>query len=219
MDVPKVVEEKDRYVEIYKIICIISNKSYIGQAVSHILNRGKFKRYGMKGRFNSHVSEAFSTKKNQCHYLNASIRKYGKNNFKLELLGKCSLDEADRVEGEYIIRENTMFPNGYNLKLGTATTRLSEEGRKRVSRGVQKYYEEAKIKRFENVKIDENNLEQYIKVLKRDGEHFGYYVYANKTKADFGGIHIPVNVSYQLALEFLNELVRIQRETLLREKP
>ena len=66
-------DELLRYCEIYKITNTINNKIYIGQAVSHILNHKKYRPYGMEGRFKSHIHEAFSNKKNQCHYLNNSI--------------------------------------------------------------------------------------------------------------------------------------------------
>jgi hypothetical protein len=57
-------DESLRYVEIYKIYCISSKKSYIGQAVSHILNHKRYRPYGMEGRFRCHISEAYSNKKN-----------------------------------------------------------------------------------------------------------------------------------------------------------
>jgi hypothetical protein len=59
----KIVEKHERYIEIYKITCKSNSKIYIGQAVSHILNTGKYRRYGMKKRLDCHISEAFSSKK------------------------------------------------------------------------------------------------------------------------------------------------------------
>ena len=63
LDYKNIVEENERYVEIYKITCLETNKMYVGQAVSHILNNGKYRRYGMVRRLNGHISEAFSKKK------------------------------------------------------------------------------------------------------------------------------------------------------------
>lgn len=140
----KFVNGDERYVEIYKITCSTSKKCYVGQTVSHILNHGKYRRFGINKRFNSHISEAFSKKKNQCHYLNNAIRKYGSDNFIVELLELCKIEDADERESHYIIKLNTMFPNGYNLKHGTRTTRLSEEGKRRVSKGVYNYFIEQK---------------------------------------------------------------------------
>lgn len=207
LDYKNIVEENERYVEIYKITCLKTKKIYIGQAVSHILNNGKYRRYGMQKRLDCHISEAFSTKKNQCHYLNNSIRKYGKDEFIVELLDVCSLEESDDIESSYIIKLNTMFPNGYNLKLGTKTTHLSKEGKKRVSEGVYNYYKDKKFSRFEDIEfLDSEDINNYIKPLSRDGKQYGWYVYNKRKKADFGGIHIPLDVSKQRAEEFIKEL-------------
>ena len=69
-------EPTQRYCEIYKITNLTTAKIYVGQAVSHILNHKRYRPYGHEGRFRCHISEAFSTKKNQSHYLNNAIRKY-----------------------------------------------------------------------------------------------------------------------------------------------
>jgi len=204
-----IVEENKRYVEIYKIICNTSNKIYVGQAVSHILNSGKYRRYGMNKRFNTHISEAFSTKKNQCHYLNNAIRKYGKDNFTVELLDRCHIKDSDELESYYITKLNSMFPNGYNLKFGTKTTYLSEEGRKRVSNGVYNYYKDKKIERFKDIKIPlDNDINKYIKPLLRDKQQYGWYVYIDKRKADFGGKHIPLDISRKRAEEFIKDIAK-----------
>ncbi len=52
-----------RYCEIYKITNLTTDKIYVGQAVSHILNHKRYRPYGHEGRFRCHISEAFSTKK------------------------------------------------------------------------------------------------------------------------------------------------------------
>ncbi len=203
LDDKLIVNENERYVEIYKITCKVTEKIYVGQAVSHILNSGQYRRYGMIKRFNGHVSEAFSTKKNQCHYLNNAIRKYGKNNFIVELLDRCYLKDSDTTESLYIQKLQSMFPNGYNLKLGTKTTYLSEEGRKRVSDGVYNYYKDKKFERFKNIKYIDNNIDKYIKPLKRNNIQYGWYVYIERIKADFGGKHISLDISRKRAEEFI----------------
>ncbi|AYV82079.1 MAG: GIY-YIG catalytic domain-containing endonuclease [Homavirus sp.] len=203
----QIVEKNERCVEIYLMKCTISNKCYVGQTVSHVLNHKKYRRYGMKKRFDSHVSEAYSKKKNQCHYLNNAIKKHGKENFELSLLETCSLDKSDDRETFYIITLDTMFPNGYNLKLGTITTRLSEEGKKRVSNGVHLYYKNIKKKRFENINIDPNiPNEKYIRPLNREGSQYGWYVYIDGKKADFGGVKMDITETYKMANEFINQL-------------
>ena len=108
----------ERYCEIYKITYLTTSKKYIGQAVSHILNNNKYKPHGHQGRFRQHISEAFSKKKNQCHYLNNAIRKYGVEDFDVELIEYCDINKVDEREKYYIKKFNTLFPNGFNLKNG-----------------------------------------------------------------------------------------------------
>jgi hypothetical protein len=207
LPIKHIVNVDERYVEIYKITCLKTNKSYVGQTVSHILNNGKYRRHGMEKRLKGHISEAFSAKKNQCHYLNNAIRKYGPTEFVVEMLTTCSLNDSDNEESKYIISLDTMYPNGYNLKFGTITTRLSEEGRKRVSDGVYKYYIDKKYERFKNINFPiEKNIEKFIHPLNRKSCQYGWYVLINGKKADFGGIHISLEESKNRALEFIKAL-------------
>ncbi len=105
--------------QIYLITNIKTNKCYVGQVRSHRKNKGKYRPFGYIGRFNDHVSEAINnTKKNQCTYLNNSIRKYGKEKFKVELLETCEINIIDEKEQIYINNKNTLYPNGYNLTKG-----------------------------------------------------------------------------------------------------
>jgi hypothetical protein len=95
-EVPQFVEEKDRYIELYKITNIETGKLYIGQAVSHMLNHGKYRRYGAKKRLDSHFSEAMKNNKDkECRYLNNSIRKHGITKFIVELIDTCPMDKGD----------------------------------------------------------------------------------------------------------------------------
>jgi group I intron endonuclease len=195
-----------RYCEIYKIINISNNKIYIGQAVSHILNHKRYRPYGCEGRFRCHISEAFSNKKCQSHYLNNAIRKYGVSDFIVELIEYCSVDEANNREIHYIKEYNSLYPNGYNLKLGGSVFTHSEESKKRVSNGVLNYYKDKKLEKFKNVKQIDNDIEKYIKPLSKYGEQYGWYVYIDRCKTDFGGIHISLDESKKRAIEFINTL-------------
>jgi len=194
-----------RYCEIYKITNTITNKIYIGQAVSHILNHKRYRPYGMECRFKSHISEAFSNKKNQCFYLNNSIKKYGVDVFEVSLICNCTVEEADKIETEEIIKHNSLFPNGYNLKTVGKSFHSTDESRKRVSNGLVKYFKDKKIERFKNVIINENeNPEKYIKPLNRYNKQYGWYVLINKLKADFGGSCISLEESKKMALYFIS---------------
>ena len=195
-----------RYCQIYKITNKITNKIYIGQSVSHILNHKRYRPYGYEGRFRCHISEAFSTKKNQSHFLNNSIRKHGKENFKVEIIENCECIDSDTKEIYYISKFNSLYPNGYNLKNGGMTFSHTDMSKQRVSNGVRKYYYEKKLKRFENVSIETLDYDKYIRPLRRHKIQYGWYVYINSKKADFGGVHININESYNEAKIFLKKI-------------
>jgi group I intron endonuclease len=198
----------ERYCEIYKIVNLTTNKIYVGQAVSHILNHGRYRPYGHMGRFKCHISEAFSSKKNQSHYLNNSIRKYGVDDFECELIEYCECNDADEREKYYINKYNSLYPYGYNLKNGGKTFIHTEESKKRVSDGVIKYYHNKKLERFRNVVIDPSKtLDEMIRPLKKYGQQYGWYVWINRVKADFGGTHIDLDTSYKEAVKFI-EIVK-----------
>ena len=199
-------EPTNRYCEIYKIVNLSNNKIYIGQAVSHILNHKKYRPYGREGRFRCHISEAFSTKKNQSHYLNNAIRKYGVGDFVVELIEFCEMNEADEREIYYIKEFNSLYPNGYNLKNGGSVFTHSDESKKRLSKGVSNYYKDKKFDRFKDIKYIDDDIEKYIKPLKKYNEQYGWYVYIEKCKADFGGIHITLDESKNSAIEFIQQL-------------
>ena len=200
-------DEQERYCEIYKITNLSNQKIYVGQAVSHILNHKRFRPYGMEGRFNCHVSEAMSLKKNQCHYLNNALRKYGANNFSLCLLTTCTMEEADSIEREEILKNNSLYPNGYNLNAGGKAFMHTPTSRQRVSTGVLNYFKDRKLQRFANanIVIDDigDNFENYIRPLNRNNIQYGWYVYIKRIKADFGGNHISLEESKTMAIDFI----------------
>jgi len=196
----------ERYCEIYKITNLTSGKLYVGQSVSHILNHKRYRPYGHEGRFRCHVSEAFSTKKNQSHYLNNAIRKYGVADFVVELIECCEITNSDVRETHYIKELNSLFPNGYNLKNGGCVFTHSDESKKRVSDGVLSYYKDKKYERFKDIKTIDDDIEKYIKPLNRNNEQYGWYVYIDRIKADFGGVHITLEESRKCAIEFIKNL-------------
>jgi hypothetical protein len=193
----------ERYCEIYKITNFTTGKIYVGQAVSHILNHKRYRPYGHEGRFRCHVSEAFSTKKNQSHYLNNAIRKYGVSDFVVDLIECCEIVEANDKEIHYIKHYNSLFPYGYNLKNGGSVFTHSDESKKRVSAGVKSYFKDKKFERFSNITKIDDDIDQYIKPLNRNKQQYGWYVYIERKKADFGGIHISLDESKEEAKEFI----------------
>ena len=171
--------------------------------MSHILNHKRYRPYGHDGRFRCHISEAFSTKKNQSHYLNNAIRKYGVADFVVDLIECCEIVEANDREIHYIKHLNSLFPHGYNLKNGGSVFTHSDESKKRVSNGVKSYFKDKKFQRFKDIIQIDDDIEKYIKPLNRRKEQYGWYVYIESKKADFGGVHISLDESKKEAKEFI----------------
>ena len=154
-EIPQFVEEKDRYIEIYKITNIITRKLYIGQTVSHMLNHNKYRRYGSQKRLDCHFSEAMKNNKDkECRYLNNSIRKHGIDKFIVELIDTCSMDKGDEIEAKYITDYNSIFPFGYNLKIGGTVFKHSDESRRILSEG---YYKSRDKQNTDNTDNNDNN--------------------------------------------------------------
>jgi group I intron endonuclease len=63
-----------------------------------------------------------------------AIAKYGKENFKIEILTHCSSqNELNEKELFYTNELNTWSPNGYNLKAGNGTGSMSPETRAKIA--------------------------------------------------------------------------------------
>lgn len=85
---------------IYKITNKVNNKSYIGQT-----------RYTVEFRWKQHQH-----KKDNVYFHNA-IHKYGVDNFLVEVLEECNIENLSSREIFYIAKYDT-FNNGYNLTIG-----------------------------------------------------------------------------------------------------
>lgn len=85
---------------IYKVTNKVNGKSYIGQT-----------RYTLEFRWRQHIH-----KKDNSYFHNA-IRKYGQENFILEILEECPVSILNEREIFYIAKYNT-FKEGYNLTIG-----------------------------------------------------------------------------------------------------
>jgi len=98
---------------IYKITNKITNKSYIGQTI-----------YSVKKRYKGHLSAAF--KYNSGFYIHRSMRKYGEDNFKIEIIESnipilCDLKSKKTllyIRERYWINYYDTYNNGYNLTEG-----------------------------------------------------------------------------------------------------
>lgn len=96
-----------------------SGKQYVGQTVTHRLNKGKYRPYGVRRRFAEHCSNALcNTKPTQSSCLYNEIRLYGSDAFTYFELEVCALDSLDARERYWIDQQCSTYPSGYNLTTG-----------------------------------------------------------------------------------------------------
>jgi group I intron endonuclease len=108
---------EERLGEIYIITNVTNSKQYIGQAVCYTGNKDRFLKHGAIGRWKQHLYNALNYRCDAT-LLDRAIRKYGKDNFKVETILTCTLDKIDQEEINAIVQYNTRHPNGYNLRTG-----------------------------------------------------------------------------------------------------
>jgi len=101
---------------IYKTINLINNKIYIGQSIRTV---EESKNYLGSGK----------------PYFNNALKKYGKENFKKEILEICNSQEELNEREQYWIKElNSQDRNvGYNIKDGGLGGKLAEETKEKIS--------------------------------------------------------------------------------------
>jgi group I intron endonuclease len=125
---------RKRFFYCYKITCKLNGKSYIGIASN-----------GVKHRFNQHK---FDAKKGLSTPLHAAMRKYGLNEFTVEILGKTNdWNEVCQIEREMITKHNTLSKNGmgYNVATGGEGpfgVKRSDETKEKLSRITKKWLSE-----------------------------------------------------------------------------
>lgn len=121
--------------EIYLITNKVNNKKYVGQTHSHFKNGTV---YGYKNRFKRHISNANSTNcNNKSRALYSAIRKYGKENFDIELLETTDTNVLDNREKHYIKHYNTLCPNGYNLTEGGVDGKMCDATAQKISNSLK----------------------------------------------------------------------------------
>lgn len=102
---------------IYKITNKINGKIYIGQTLR-----------SLKERFDQHK------KSKGCLALYSAMKKHGKENFIIEQIDLArSLEELNKKETEWIVKTNSLFPNGYNLNTGGGNRKWSDESKLKMS--------------------------------------------------------------------------------------
>lgn len=97
------MEQSERSVVIYMVIYIPEDRAvYIGKTMHE------------KTRLSAHGSRS-----SKCRLMRNALRKNGLKNYRLSPILRCKAADADANESEWIIKSNTLFPNGLNLRHGS----------------------------------------------------------------------------------------------------
>ena len=108
--------------KIYKITNLINGKIYIGQTIRSLEQIWK-----------SHIYTALNSINDSPLYNSIKLR--GIENFKIEQIDSATTySELNQKEYSWIIEENCLAPNGYNLRAGGDGKGISEETRQKMRR-------------------------------------------------------------------------------------
>lgn len=185
---------------IYKITNNLNGKIYIGKT-KEFYGKKKIQNAGINRRFIGHVSEANSNKKNKCHRLGNALKKYGKENFIIEEILKCNLEDVDKHEIEQIKKHNSTDRNiGYNILLGG-------NGGSRMNADIVSQETREKISKAHATNDEEMNIKKFFK----NGIHTGYKVSRRQNakifRKYFTSCKSTPEANYNLAKNWLDSLV------------
>jgi group I intron endonuclease len=137
---------------IYRIVNLLNNKCYIGQTINNFKRR-----YWGDGKWYKHTSSP---------YLKNSAKKYGVENFRVELIEENvpTLNELNRLEEYYIKKYNCIYPNGYNFKPGGSNKNHHNITKNKISEALAKDWIFKNNKTNEIVKI--HNLANFCRINK-----------------------------------------------------
>ncbi|NJO48219.1 MAG: GIY-YIG nuclease family protein [Leptolyngbyaceae cyanobacterium RM2_2_4] len=149
----------------------IDGKQYIGQTIQSLKRRWAF-----------HIC-----KRSGCVYLKNAIKLHGKENFTIEEIYRAeTLEELNRKEQEFIIKYNTLAPNGYNLTTGGERPKFSEETIQKMS-----FSKKGKPAWNKGLTKEDSRVQSYI----RSGESH-----------HFSGKKLLIDLHYQKTLLLISEM-------------
>lgn len=119
---------------IYQITNILNNKTYIGSS-KNIYNRlhQHFCKLQYKNSHNKHLQYSF--------------QKYGKENFKVEVLMYCCEKERLKLEQLFLEKYKPEYNKSLNVK-GSLNTFVSNERKKQISNTLKSKYKSGEIKAY-----------------------------------------------------------------------
>ncbi len=111
---------------VYKITNLITSKIYVGVTQKSLAQRW--------AQHKSQVTYVGKSNRKICRFLHTSMKKHGIDNFTIEVIDTAKdLIELYKKETEYILKLNSLAPNGYNLKLSDNPRYCSPYTRKLLS--------------------------------------------------------------------------------------
>lgn len=173
---------------IYLITNLVNDKKYIGKTKNTI-----------ERRWSQHLSNA-KLNANKCIYLENAIRKYSKENFRMEVILICNVEQLDYYETSFIksyMTNNREF--GYNIcdgGGGSINRPVTEDHRAKISKANKK---------------SENDLPVGIQERKnKDGLVVGYVVSKNinstRYTKNFANSKNSLETNLELATKWLENL-------------
>jgi len=116
---------------IYKITNEINGKGYIGKSK----------------RPEKRMQEHFNRRKYENFAIHHAIKKYGKDNFRFEIIAETTKEEVDELEIKLIAEHKTFITeHGYNETRGGDGGIMSEDVRKKISETLKRKYANGEIK-------------------------------------------------------------------------
>lgn len=174
-------------VDIYLVQNKTNGKQYIGQAVQV---KAQNKKHGYLGRWKTHKTEAKHKGKTR-QVLHDAIRKYGADNFDVQLLVTVDKRDANDYEIMMIDMYKTRLPFGYNGTEGGSgcATPHTDETKAKISAARKKL-----------------DLPMYVSYI-RVGNNEGYYVRKNgQHRKSFTSGKFSMEEKLQMAVDFLAEM-------------
>lgn len=192
---------------IYKITNIVNGKCYIGVTTKENPNE----------RWSNHKSAIRAN--SGCPFLQKAVKKYGEDAFKFEVLIICFDKDVFKFENEYIIKYNSMSPNGYNVAVGgiRGPTFLgkhhSQETKKILSIKSREYHNRSDVKEQQKQRAIEFNKIRNTGELLRNSEKWQQAVREGR----IGG-HSCTEKSKKKISESLKEYYKKQQEDPINKK-
>lgn len=108
---------------IYKLTCQITGKSYVGQT-----------RESIQKRWRGHVKSArVPSATHRSTYLMNAVRRHGEEQFIVECLETCPVEQLNAREQHWIATLGTLAPGGYNLEVGGRASPVHPASRSKIA--------------------------------------------------------------------------------------